>query len=118
MPLRLFFDLIRQLYVVHKSIHIKSALYKVCRCLPARASFFLKYCNIWDGTRRARFRLLDPQGRPRESKAFEEEDPTELDSSYFYGEPDVLEDEVLFPEELSTETTKALYSGKASVLDH
>ncbi|KAL8925664.1 MAG: hypothetical protein Q9208_003347 [Pyrenodesmia sp. 3 TL-2023] len=72
--------------------------------------------SIWDETRRARFRLLNPRGRPRESTAFEE-DPSELDSSYFYGEPDVLEDEVLFPEELSTETSKALYSGKASALD-
>ena len=40
-----------------------------------------------------------------------------LPSSVFYSEPDVLEDAVLFPEEMTHEAHKALYSGKNNHLE-
>ena len=75
--------------------------------------------SIWDDIQQAKFRMINPRGRltPRDGTNIEE-NPQKPDASYFYGEPDALEDQVLFPEELLvTEESKPLYTGKSSALD-
>ncbi len=73
--------------------------------------------SIWDQVQRGPYRLIDPQIDPRKSTTWNATDQSQLNPSTFYGEPDVLEDEVLFPEELSTETSQTLYSGRNVILD-
>ncbi|KAL9004683.1 MAG: hypothetical protein Q9188_002498, partial [Gyalolechia gomerana] len=68
--------------------------------------------SLWDEVLRTPNRRVDPGGETLEDRLI-----PDLDASYFYGEPDVLEDEVLFPEELLTESSNALYSGKANALE-
>lgn len=67
--------------------------------------------SLWDEVKGARNVMVNSRGETPEERLV-----PDLDASYFYGEPDVLEDEVLFPEELSTETWNALYSGRANAL--
>ncbi|KAL8721649.1 MAG: hypothetical protein Q9225_001698 [Loekoesia sp. 1 TL-2023] len=68
--------------------------------------------SIWDEVIRGQYRMLNPKG-----KTLEDQLAPDLDASYFYGEADALEDKVLFPEELSTESPNALYSGRANALE-
>lgn len=69
--------------------------------------------SIWDEIQKGRNRMLNTKG-----KTLEEQIAPDLDRSYFYGEADALEDEVLFPEEFSTEPSNALHSGTANALEN
>lgn len=69
--------------------------------------------SIWEEIQKGRNRMLNTKGQ-----TLEEQIAPDLDQSYFYGEADALEDEVLFPEEFSTETSNALYSGTANALEN
>lgn len=68
--------------------------------------------SLWDEVLRTPNRMVDPGGETLKDQLI-----PDLDASYFYGEPDILEDEVLFPEELLIESSNALYSGKANALE-
>lgn len=68
--------------------------------------------SIWDEIQRGRSHLLNPKGRTLEEQFAE--DPH---ASKFYNEADMLEDAILFPEELSDDVTNNLYSGKTNALD-
>ncbi|KAL8800251.1 MAG: hypothetical protein Q9182_005307 [Xanthomendoza sp. 2 TL-2023] len=68
--------------------------------------------SIWEEVQRGRNRMLNPEGQ-----TVEDQIAPDLDQSFFYGEADMLEDEILFPEGFSTESSNALYSGTASALE-
>ena len=68
--------------------------------------------SIWDETQRGRSHMLNSEGRPGKAQLAED-----LHQSVFHNEADVLEDAILFPEELSIEKSSALYSGKTSTLE-
>ncbi|KAL8820584.1 MAG: hypothetical protein Q9223_001233 [Gallowayella weberi] len=68
--------------------------------------------SIWEEVQQGRNRMLNPEGQ-----TLEDQIAPDLDQSFFYGEADMLEDEVLFPEGFSTESSNALYSGRASALE-
>ncbi|KAL9600390.1 MAG: hypothetical protein Q9219_003240 [cf. Caloplaca sp. 3 TL-2023] len=67
--------------------------------------------SLWDDVQSGQNRMVDPEGKTPEERLL-----PDLDVSHFYGEPDALEDEVLFQERLSTETATALYSGRTNAL--
>lgn len=69
--------------------------------------------SIWEEIQKGRNRMLNTKG-----KTLEEQMAPDLDQSCFYGEADALEDEVLFPEESSTEPSNALYSGTVNALEN
>ena len=56
--------------------------------------------------------MLNPEGKTRETQI--KADPL---SKTFYNKADELEDAILFPEELSSKPSKALYKGKDSELE-
>lgn len=60
--------------------------------------------SIWDEIQRGRGCVLNPEGKTLESQIID--DP---DKSKFYNEADMLEDAVLFPEELSGKNAVSLY---------
>lgn len=68
--------------------------------------------SIWDDILKGRNQMLNPKGKTRVAQF-----AADLDASYFYSEADMLEDQVLFPEELYTETSNALYSGEVNALE-
>ncbi|KAI4258196.1 MAG: hypothetical protein L6R42_005245 [Xanthoria sp. 1 TBL-2021] len=69
--------------------------------------------STWEEIQKGRNRMLNTKG-----KTLEEQMAPDLDQSCFYGEADALEDEVLFPEESSTEPSNALYSGTVNALEN
>lgn len=69
--------------------------------------------SIWEEIQKGRNRMLNTKG-----KTLEEQMAPDLDQSYFYGEADTLEDEVLFAEEFSTEPSNALYIGTVNALEN
>ncbi|KAL8990195.1 MAG: hypothetical protein Q9169_008185 [Polycauliona sp. 2 TL-2023] len=69
--------------------------------------------SIWEEIEMGRNRMLNYEGT-----TLEEQVAPDLDPRFFYGEADVLEDKVLFPEESSAEPTNALYSGTVNALEH
>ncbi|KAL8979797.1 MAG: hypothetical protein Q9205_004956 [Flavoplaca limonia] len=69
--------------------------------------------SIWEEIQKGRNHMLNTKGKTREEQL-----APDLPPSYFYGEADVLEDEVLFPEEFSTESSNALYSGWVNALEN
>lgn len=68
--------------------------------------------SIWDEIRRGRGCVLNPDGTTLKSQIVD--DP---DKSKFYNKADMLEDTVLFPEELSGKTAVALYKGTRTELN-
>ncbi|KAL8672046.1 MAG: hypothetical protein Q9168_003473 [Polycauliona sp. 1 TL-2023] len=69
--------------------------------------------SIWEEIETGRNTMLNPEGKTREEQMAPDPEPC-----FFYGEADVLEDEVLFPEEYSTEPTNALYKGTVNALEN
>ena len=72
-----------------------------------------KAMSIWEEIQKVRNHMLNTKGKTREEQLAPEFPP-----SYFYGEADVLEDGVLLPEEFSTESSNALYSGWVNALEN
>ena len=68
--------------------------------------------SIWDETQRGYFATYNHNTRTSEA-CIAEETPASL----FYNEVDVLEDAILFPEEVAEGKSKALYKGKTSELE-
>ena len=78
--------------------------------------------SLWDKAERTEIHMINPNGKNREDQIA---DPPPAGD--FYNEADVLEDAVLFPEELAQEEgdkdapakgrSKALYSGKSSEME-
>ena len=69
--------------------------------------------SIWDETQRSQYSTVNHNPKTREDRVIEGEPP----ASIFYNEADVLEDAILFPEEVAEGKSKALYKGKANDLE-
>ncbi len=68
--------------------------------------------SIWDEIERRPGHVLNPRGETLETQIAED-----FPQHVFYNEADVLEDAVLFPEEMAEKRSKSLYSGKANDLE-